>query len=85
MISHIRTFRAYFHVSNMFFFSVAKRPFSFTIVAPRTCGAGNFVDDVALIYFFRGLSFGRGSRVEGSKSRVPIFLFFFFFQIIKYI
>ena len=40
-----------------FLFPGAKRPSSFTNVVPRTCGAGNFVDDVALIYFF-GTKFG---------------------------
>ena len=53
MVSHIRTFGAHFHVSSMFFFPGAKRPSSFTNKAPRTCGAGNFVDDAVLIYFFR--------------------------------
>ena len=56
MVCHIRTFRAHFHVSSMFFLPGAKRPSGFTNVAPRTCGAGNFVNNVAcilLIYFFR--------------------------------
>ena len=56
MVSHIGTFGAHFHVSSMFFFPGVKRPSSFTNVAPRTCGAGNFVEDnrtiVESLYLF---------------------------------
>ena len=53
MVCHIRAFRAHFHVSSMFFLPGAKRPSRFANVAPRTCGAGNLVNNIALIYFFR--------------------------------
>ena len=53
MVGHIRTFGANFRISSIFLFPAVKRPSSFTNVAPRTCGAGIFVDDVALIFFFR--------------------------------
>ena len=53
MVCHIRAFRTHFHVSSIFFLPGAKRPSRFTNVTPRTCGAGNLVNNIALIYFFR--------------------------------
>ena len=64
VVSKISTFGAYFHVSSMFFFPGAKRPSRFTNVAPRTCGAGNFVDDATLMYFYRKKFGSRGFLFE---------------------
>ena len=41
------------HVSSVLFLSGVKWPSGFTNIAPRTCAAGNFVDNIALVFFFR--------------------------------
>ena len=41
------------HVSSVLFLSGVKWPSGFANIAPRTCAAGNFVDNIALVFFFR--------------------------------
>ena len=41
----------HFPVSSELFLSGVKRPSGFADIAPRTCAAGNFVDNIALVFF----------------------------------
>ena len=53
MVCHIGAFSVYFHVSSVLFLSGVKRPSGCANVALQTCAAGNFVDNIALVFFFR--------------------------------
>ena len=52
MVCHIRAFSVHFHVSSVLFLSGVKRPSGFANIAPRTCATGNFVHNIALVFFF---------------------------------
>ena len=53
MACHIRAFSVHFHVSSVFFLSGVKRPSGMAnVLAPRKQGAGNFVENITLVFFF---------------------------------